>query len=171
MRRMATAVAIGMLLVAAVAVQVSVLSRLDLPAATPDLVLVVTGALGCRRGPSFGATAGFVGGLVLDLAPPADHAAGQWALVLTVVGYLAGRFGTTRAATPASRIGLVAALAAGGTLAYVAVSAVLGAGWPAVGDAGPLALGAAAYGAVLATVVLPATGWLLDRVTPVPGRW
>ena len=29
-------------------------------------------------------------GLVLDLVPPADHEVGRWALVLTLVGYLAG---------------------------------------------------------------------------------
>jgi rod shape-determining protein MreD len=34
---------------------------------------------------------GFFGGLAVDLAPPADHVAGRWALALVVVGYLAGR--------------------------------------------------------------------------------
>ena len=34
---------------------------------------------------------GFAAGLLLDLAPPADHVAGRWALALVLVGYLAGR--------------------------------------------------------------------------------
>ena len=34
---------------------------------------------------------GFAAGLALDLAPPADHLAGRWALALVVVGYVAGR--------------------------------------------------------------------------------
>ena len=34
---------------------------------------------------------GFFGGLLIDLAPPADHVAGRWALALMVVGYLAGQ--------------------------------------------------------------------------------
>jgi rod shape-determining protein MreD len=34
---------------------------------------------------------GFAAGLALDLAPPADHTAGRWALALVVVGYVAGR--------------------------------------------------------------------------------
>ena len=34
---------------------------------------------------------GFVAGVLLDLAPPADHVAGRWALALVVVGYVAGR--------------------------------------------------------------------------------
>ena len=29
---------------------------------------------------------GFVAGVLLDLAPPADHVAGRWALALVVVG-------------------------------------------------------------------------------------
>jgi rod shape-determining protein MreD len=35
--------------------------------------------------------AGFAAGVVLDLAPPADHLAGRWALALLVVGYVTGR--------------------------------------------------------------------------------
>ena len=42
-------------------------------------------------GPEFAAVLGFFGGLAIDLAPPADHVAGRWALALVVVGYLAGR--------------------------------------------------------------------------------
>ena len=43
------------------------------------------------RGPQFAAVLGFFAGLLLDLAPPADHVAGRWALALVVVGYVAGR--------------------------------------------------------------------------------
>ena len=41
--------------------------------------------------PSSPPVLGFVAGLAIDLAPPADHVAGRWALALVVVGYLAGR--------------------------------------------------------------------------------
>ena len=34
-------------------------------------------------------------GLLLDLAPPADHVVGRWALALIVVGYVAGRMRTS----------------------------------------------------------------------------
>ena len=34
---------------------------------------------------------GFFAGALLDLAPPADHVAGRWALALMLVGYVAGQ--------------------------------------------------------------------------------
>ena len=57
----------------------------------PNLVLLVVVGAALVRGPQFAAVLGFVAGAVLDLAPPADHIAGRWALALVVVGYLAGR--------------------------------------------------------------------------------
>ena len=43
-----------------------------------------------RLRPGFGLVCGFAAGLAADLVPPADHEVGRWALVLTLVGYLAG---------------------------------------------------------------------------------
>ena len=57
----------------------------------PNLVLLVVVAAALTRGPQFAAVLGFVAGVLLDLAPPADHIAGRWALALVVVGYVAGR--------------------------------------------------------------------------------
>ena len=57
----------------------------------PNLALLVVVAAALVRGPEFAAALGFIGGLAIDLAPPADHVAGRWALALVVVGYLAGR--------------------------------------------------------------------------------
>lgn len=171
MRRVAGAAAAVVLLPLAVALQLSVLPHLDLPMATPALVLVVVAALGCARGPSVAATAGFAGGLLLDLAPPADHPAGQWALVLTLVGYLAGRFGADPVRSAAARYCLVAVLAAAGTLGYVALSAALGAGWPTAAPVPALIAAAAAYGLALAVPLLPAVDWVLGPVTRAPARW
>ena len=47
-------------------------------------------ALALAYGPGFGLVCGFAAGLAVDLVPPADHEVGRWALVLTLVGYLAG---------------------------------------------------------------------------------
>lgn len=171
MRRAALGALVGCLLVAAVVLQVSLLARLGLPAATPDLVLVVVVALAYARGPSVGAVVGFAGGLVLDLAPPADHPAGQWALVLTVVGYLAGRTRTAAGAGGAARLGVLAALAAVGTALYAVLSAALGSGWTGIGGLAQLTLASAAYAAALGIAVVPATMWLLDRVEPPRVRW
>jgi rod shape-determining protein MreD len=88
-RRAPVAVAVGLVLLALV-VELAVLSRLPLPGATPALVLLVVVSLALLHGPTFGVGVGFGAGLALDLLPPSDHAVGRWALVLCLVGYLAG---------------------------------------------------------------------------------
>ena len=71
--------------------QVAVFPHLAWEGIVPNLCLLVVVAAALVRGPAFAATLGFFAGLLLDLAPPADHVAGRWALALVVVGYLAGR--------------------------------------------------------------------------------
>lgn len=175
---------VALLIALAVVVQVTLLSRLGLPAATPDLVLVMTAAVGCARGSAAGAAAGFGGGLLLDLAPPADHPAGQWAIVLTVVGHVAGRFGAAPeeagrglfrpGATSHGtggvprRLALITGLAAGATVAYLVVSGALGAGWAAPEQLGVLAVAAGGYAACLAAPLLPLTDWALTRTSRGP---
>ena len=66
------------LVVVALVIQVSVLSRLHLPGAVPDLLLLVVLALAMTYGHVEGALIGFGAGLLADLAPPADHAAGRF---------------------------------------------------------------------------------------------
>src|ERR671924_2425757 len=78
------------LVVVALMLQVSVLARLHLPGAVPDLLLLTVLGLAMVYGHVGGALIGFGAGLLADLAPPADHAAGRYALVLCVIGYLAG---------------------------------------------------------------------------------
>ncbi len=55
-------------------------------ASCPNLCLLVVVGAALTRGPQFAAVLGFVAGVALDLAPPADHVAGRWALALVVVG-------------------------------------------------------------------------------------
>lgn len=80
-----------MLLLAAVVLQVAFFSYFSYEGVVPNLVLLLVVAAGLTRGPEFAAAFGFVGGMAIDLIPPADHVAGRWALALVVVGYLAGR--------------------------------------------------------------------------------
>ena len=155
---------VGAVLVGVVLLQVGLLALLPLPGATPDLVLVVVAALAIARGPGAGAVAGFAGGLLLDLAPPAAHAAGQWALVLTVAGYAAGHLGDPRLRS-GTRLVLVGVLAGLATAAYVTVSGLLGAPWPGLGELSLLTGSAVGYGAVLAAAVVPGGTWVLRRMT------
>ena len=86
MRGPLAAVAVAVALV----VQVSVLPHLSWQGVVPDLCLLVVVAAGLAVDARFAMLVGFGAGLLLDLAPPADHVAGRWALALVVVGYVAG---------------------------------------------------------------------------------
>ncbi|GGP73282.1 MULTISPECIES: rod shape-determining protein MreD [Streptomyces] len=116
------------LIVVALVVQVSVLARLQLPGAVPDLVLLTVLGLALVYGHLGGAFVGFGAGLLCDLAPPADHAAGRYALVLCLVGYAAGLakpdHGRLRSATGPMVVVVCAAI--GSTLLYAGVGALVG---------------------------------------------
>jgi rod shape-determining protein MreD len=77
--------------VVALVLQVSVFPHVAWEGIVPNLVLLVVVGAALTRGPQFATVLGFVAGVALDLAPPADHVAGRWALALVVVGYVAGR--------------------------------------------------------------------------------
>lgn len=79
------------LVVLALVLQVSFFPHLAVHGVVPNVCLVVVVAAALVRGPEQAAVLGFVAGVLLDLAPPADHVAGRWALALVLVGYVAGR--------------------------------------------------------------------------------
>ncbi|MBO3752067.1 rod shape-determining protein MreD [Streptosporangiaceae bacterium NEAU-GS5] len=81
----------ALLIVVVLVVQVTVINRLPIPV-TPDLALVTVIALGAVRGAVAGAVIGFCAGLLADLQPPSDHALGQYALVMCLAGFAAGRW-------------------------------------------------------------------------------
>jgi rod shape-determining protein MreD len=72
----------------ALLLQDTVISKLPLPGAAPDLLLVVVIAYALAEGPLSGMTTGFVAGILADSL--ADHALGRLALVYAVVGYATG---------------------------------------------------------------------------------
>lgn len=151
-----TRVMLAVVLVAsALALQVTLLSRLQLPGATPDLVLLVVLGLGLAYGPSFGLGVGFGAGLAADLVPPADHEVGRWALVLTLVGYFAGlaRWETRRSAFVP--LVVVAVAGAGSVLMYAGLGALMddpNITWRSVSTVLPTAV---IYDVVLSAFVLP----------------
>jgi rod shape-determining protein MreD len=93
----------------AVVLQVSLFPHFAWEGIVPNLSLLVVVGAALVRGPKFAATLGFVAGVAIDLAPPADHIAGRWALALVLVGYLAGR---VRQASKPSASAVVVAVAA-----------------------------------------------------------
>ena len=94
------AAAAGLAVSVALVLQLSVFSQLSWHGVVPDLVLLVVVAAALVRGAEFGMVLGFAGGVLLDLAPPADHVAGRWALALLLVGYVAGRVRQDARLTP-----------------------------------------------------------------------
>ncbi|MCB5164374.1 rod shape-determining protein MreD [Streptomyces bambusae] len=116
------------LVVVALVVQVTILGRLQLPGAVPDLVLLTVIALALVYGHTSGAVIGFGAGLLSDLAPPADHAAGRYALVLCLIGYVAGlvRPDNGRFRSAWGPLLTVVAAALGSTLLYAGVGALVG---------------------------------------------
>lgn len=108
--------------------QVSVFGRLQLPGATPDILLLVVIGLALVYGPSGGCLVGFFAGLVADIAPPSDHAIGRYALVLCLMGYAAGllRPDHGRQRSVLSALMVVGAAAIASTLLYAMVGALVG---------------------------------------------
>lgn len=79
---------VGIVLVAAVLVQVSVIADLPIAGAQGDLMLVLAVAAGSVAGPSVGATYGFAAGITYDLL--LDTPFGLSALACAVAAYLVG---------------------------------------------------------------------------------
>ncbi|GAA4104643.1 rod shape-determining protein MreD [Nocardioides kongjuensis] len=147
----------------------------------PDVVLLVVVATAVATDTRFATLTGFWAGLLLDVAPPADHLAGRWALALMVVGYVVGRLvhdnaGDVGAGSRFAREGvrrppllLALAAAAGGSFIGTSVYALTGLllrdSGAAIGDLLPVALIALVLDVVAALVVVPASLWLLDRTT------
>ena len=93
----------------ALVLQVTVFPHLAWDGIVPNVVLLVVVAAALTRGPQFAAVLGFVGGVALDLAPPADHVAGRWALALTIAAFLAARVRQDQKPTALAVVGTVAA--------------------------------------------------------------
>ena len=103
--------------------QLTFINRLALPGgAGPDLVLLAVVALSLTGGPLAGLLTGFLAGLALDIAPPASHTIGQYALVFCLVGYGCGRLAELGDASPSLYVAISAAAVAVGA----ALHAVLG---------------------------------------------
>lgn len=164
------AVIVGVLIVVTIALQVSVFSHFSLDGVVPDLVLLVVIAAALVRGPTYAALLGFIAGLVLDLAPPADHTAGRWALAFVIVGYLTGLAKPTGRPSVLGTVLVVAAGAFIGTSVYALTGMVLGdpgVSMSSVSTVVPLAVG---YDVVLTPFVIPLVVVIFRRLEPA-GRW
>lgn len=150
----------------AVVLQVALFPYLSYDGVVPNLALLVVVAAALVRGPEFAAVIGFLGGLAIDLAPPTDHVAGQWALSLVLVGYLAGRVRHDAHTSAVAAIVTVAASSFVGTSVFALGAMVLSD--PAVPASEALAVipVAVVYDVLLTPFVLPLMMRLFRRLEP-----
>ena len=112
--------------------------------------------------------------MLLDLAPPADHVAGRWALALLVVGYVAGRVAqdpraeARRDASPPVTLVLatVAACSFLGTSVFALTGVMLRDPPMAVPDLLQVIVVALLWDLLLAPVVVPTVMRVLSRLEP-----
>jgi rod shape-determining protein MreD len=163
------AVAAG-LVVTALVLQVAVFPQIAWEGIVPNLCLLVVVAAALVRGPSFAATLGFFAGLLLDLAPPADHVAGRWALALVVVGFVAGLMRQDTRPSASTVVATVGVSSLVGTSVYALTGVVLGDGVAGSGDLVQVILVALLWDVLLTPLVLPAVMRLLARLEPAGAR-
>lgn len=160
-----------LLLLVAVVLQVTFFPHLAWHGVVPDLALLVVVAAGLTRGSQFAAVLGFTGGLLLDLAPPADHYAGRWALALVVVGYVVGRLrpvGQGQGARPEPVMVVAAAAAASflGTSVFALSGLLLSDPVVSVPDMLQVILVALVWDVLLTPVLVPPMMLLFRRTEP-----
>ena len=152
--------------VVALVVQVSLFPHLAWHGIVPNLCLLVVVAAALTVEAPFALVLGFAAGLTLDLAPPADHLAGRWALALTVAAFLAARVRQDVRPTALAVVGTVAAASFVATSLF-ALSGVLLSD-PAMSVAGLLevVLVAVVWDVLLTPFVLPPLMKLFARLNP-----
>ena len=160
----------ALLVVAALVLQVAIFPRLAWEGIVPNFCLLIVVAAALVRGPSFAATLGFFAGLMLDLAPPADHVAGRWALALVVVGYVAGSMRQDTRPSATTVVATVAVSSLVGTSVYALTGIVLGDAVAGAGDLARVIVVALLWDVLLTPLVLPGVMRLLTRLEPAGAR-
>ncbi|GAA2152387.1 hypothetical protein GCM10009844_35680 [Nocardioides koreensis] len=162
MRGVVAALAVSLALV----LQVTVFPHLAWQGIVPNLCLLVVVGAALTRGPQFAAVLGFLAGVALDLAPPADHVAGRWALALVVVGYLAGRVRQDVRPTAMAVVATVAASSFVGTSVFAISGLVLRDPALGVPDLLRVILVAVVWDVLLTPFVLPLVMRMFQALEP-----
>lgn len=157
---------VGSFILGAVLIEVTLLSRLGIPGATPDLVVVTIVAIALAMGPVQGAVAGFAAGILLDLAPPGDTLIGVNALVYVAIGFITGLAVDPRDRTVWILMGMVGLSTGAAVLLVSGLDTLLGSDRVDWEQVPMLTLTSALYGLLLAPVVLLLVAWVVRKTTP-----
>jgi rod shape-determining protein MreD len=150
----------------ALVVQVSLFPHLAWHGIVPNLCLLVVVAAALTVEAPFALLLGFTAGLVLDLAPPADHVAGRWALALTVVAFLAARVRQDVKPTAIAVVGTVAAASFVAASLFALSGVLLYDPATSIGGLLEVVLVAVVWDVLLTPFVLPPLMRLFARLSP-----
>ena len=150
----------------ALVLQVSLFPHFAWQGIVPNLGLLVVVGAALTRGPQFAVVLGFLAGVALDLAPPADHFAGRWALALVIVGYVAGRVRQDVRPTAVAVVGTVAASSFIGTSVFAITGMLLRDPLLDVSQLLQVILVAVLWDVLLTPFVLPPVMTMFNRLQP-----
>lgn len=156
----------ALVLAVAVVLQVSLFPHFSWDGVVPNLALLVVVGAALVRGPQFAVVLGFFAGVLIDLAPPADHIAGRWALALIIVGYVAGRVRQDARPTAMAVVATVAASSFIGTSIFALSGLLLQDPVVAVPQMLEVILVAVVWDIALTPFVLPVVMTLFRRLEP-----
>jgi rod shape-determining protein MreD len=150
----------------ALVLQVSLFPHFAWQGIVPNLCLLVVVGAALTRGPQFAVVLGFLAGVAIDLAPPADHLAGRWALALVVVGWVAGRVRQDVRPTAVAVVVTVAASSFIGTSVFAITGMLLQDPVLDVSQLLQVILVAVLWDVLLTPFVLPPVMTLFNRLQP-----
>lgn len=162
---------LALLVVVALVLQVSVFPHASIEGVVPNFVLLVVVAAGLVHGAQHAAVLGFCAGLLVDLAPPAEHVAGRWALALMIAGYVAGRVRQDVRPTWGAVALTVVACSFVSSSVFALSGLVLGDSAASVTEMLRVIGYGMAWDLLLAPVVVPAVIVLLRRLAPARVAW
>jgi rod shape-determining protein MreD len=157
--------ALALTIFIAALIQPVFLSTLNLPGATPDLVLALVCAWAIAKGPMVGSTAGFIAGLFIDLMPPTEPVLGLSSLALVIIGFTVGILGRIPSKSFFRPIIIIVAA----SIVFILIKAgltIIFESQIAYSRIGELLITQAIYIGLLSVFVLPLVTWLDRKLGP-----
>jgi rod shape-determining protein MreD len=154
--------------VSALLLQLTVVGRLPLPGAEPDLVVVLVVAFALAEGPMSGLVTGWAAGLVADGL--ADHQMGRLALAYALAGYASGMLKDETERSTLQPFGAVALGAAVALGSYTVVGVLLGDPHITLYAVVRSLVSSVPYDVVLTPFVVPLVAGLVHRLDLDPLR-